>query len=228
MFKHSPKIEFFSTINHLNDIKDCRPRPLAQLMPDWWKNPVEQNRTIKECPAVVHMLRDSYVIPMWCDVEIVVEENQIGWNLSHPDFQFQAHSNDQFLDFAPDNIKKNTVRVLKALCPWQIKTPKGYSVYQSSNFYGFNDNFSIFPGVINTDYHHEINQQILVHGKNKRFMIKRGEPFAVYTPYKREKFKYETRNATQEDIDAAALNSLRTFTKFKRGYVDHLKELENE
>jgi hypothetical protein len=221
-------IEFFSTIPFLNDIKECRPRPLAQLMPEWWKSSNSAPLSIKECPAIIHMLKDSYVVPMWCDVEIIIENNNVGWRLPHPDFAFESHADEQFLDFAPNNVKENTAKILKAICPWNIKTPKGYSVYQTSNFYGFNDNFSIFPGIINTDYHHEINQQMMLHGKNKTFSIKRGEPFAIYTPFKREKFDIVTRDATKEDIDSFARNSLNIFTKFKGGYKKALKELDSK
>lgn len=225
MFHKNPKIEFFSTIPYLNDIKECRPKPLSQVMPDWWKKSETVSRSIKECPAIIHMLKDSYVVPMWCDIEIVVENGRVGWKLPHPDFQFEAHPGWQFLDIAPENIKQNTAAILKAICPWKIKTSKGYSVYQTSSFYDFNENFSIFPGIINTDYHNEINQQVMIYGINNKFTIKRGDPFAVYIPFKREKFDFETRDANESDLASLAKNSLRVFTKFKKGYTETLKEL---
>ncbi len=215
------KVEFFSSIPFLNDIEECRPKPLSKALPDWWKNGAVQingEPTVKECPSFIQMFKNSYVIPMWCDTEFKITDHGVQWRFSHPSFRWESHSENQFLDIAPQNVRDNTKKIMKAISPWHIKTPKGYSVYQMSAFYEFNENFEIMPGIIDTDIHHEANQQVMLTGKNETFTIKRGEPFAVYFPFKRDSFVYETRNATKEDLDTIERNKLKIFSKFKRGY----------
>ena len=225
-----PSIEFFSTVDYLNDIEECKPKQLSKMIPDWWKyaDIPKDERTFRDCPALIHMFKESFVIPMWCDTEItILEDGFIDAKFSHPDFTWDFHGNNQLLNHTPDHIKNNTSIVLKANSPWNIITPKGYSVYQSSSFYDFNENFTILPGIIATDFHHEINQQVMVHSKNNKFIIKRGEPFAVYMPFKRDKFLLETRNATKKDLESIKRNQLKIFSKFKKGYIKIFNEVNN-
>lgn len=224
------KIEFFSALSYLNDIEECRPRPLSQAIPEWWKvsKPMKDSRTIKDCPSFIDLFKDAYVIPMWCDTTITsYTDGTVDARFSHDAFEWGFHGNNQFLDFAPTHIKDNTSIILKATSPWYVKTPKGYSAYQTSAFYDFNPNFTIMPGIIHTDFHHEVNQQVMLHGKENSFTIKRGDPFAVYIPFKRDKFTIETRTATKEDLDTVDRNKFKVFTKHKNGYANLFKELNS-
>jgi hypothetical protein len=63
------------------------------------------------------------------------------------------------------------------------------------------------PGILDTDYHYQVNQQVLYHGNGKEIFIKRGEPFAQYIPFKREKMTYSTRYQTSQDIEMLAENN---------------------
>jgi hypothetical protein len=56
------------------------------------------------------------------------------------------------------------------------------------------------PGVIDTDIYHEINQQVLYHGNGQEVTIKKGDPFVMYIPFKREKNDYSIRYQTSQDI----------------------------
>jgi hypothetical protein len=57
------------------------------------------------------------------------------------------------------------------------------------------------PGVIDTDIHSEINQQVLYHGNGKTVSIDRGDPFVLYVPFKRsEKLNHEIRYQNKNDI----------------------------
>jgi hypothetical protein len=67
-------------------------------------------------------------------------------------------------------------------------------------FYHFEKGFSILPGILDTDIHHEINQQVLYHGDGENVTIKAGDPFALYIPFERKsKLGLEIRYQTEED-----------------------------
>jgi hypothetical protein len=234
MFKKNDlKIEFFSSHPYLNDIPECRPMPLSKVLPDWWSKfnskELGPGASIKDCPSFAHMFSSAYVVPMWVDVAINVNENkEVSVDVADKAFTWKHHFNYQFLDQAPQNIKDNVSIILKPDCPWHVKTPKGYSLYQTGSFYHFNENFDIMPGIINTDLHPEINQQLLISSKPGSFVIKRGEPFAVYFPFKRDKFKLETRAATENDRKRFERSHFWISGKFAGGYKEMVKYHEDK
>ena len=201
-FGKSDKIQFVSTIESLESIEECLPKPAKHFIPKWFKDiPSENSMTVKVCPSFPDYFSQGYIIPMWTDVRMKVKDDLAKFELSAKRFSFDVHKNEQMLDY-----KKATFNgiegqfVFKANCPWRIITPPGWSVLQLPLFYHFNKEWSVLPGVIDTDIHTEINQQILYHGNGKDVVIKCGDPFVLYIPFKRsDKLKHEVRNQTTED-----------------------------
>ncbi len=203
-FGKSDKIQFVSTVQGLETIEECLPRPAKHFIPKWFKDipsKVEDTVTVKNCPSFPDYFSQGYIVPMWSDVKMKFENKVPKFELSAKRFSFDIHGNEQML-----NYKKATFNgiegqfVFKANCPWRVITPPGWSVLQLPLFYHFNQEWSVLPGVIDTDIHSEINQQILYHGDGKEVIIKCGDPFVLYIPFKRsDKLKHEVRHYTQED-----------------------------
>jgi hypothetical protein len=227
------KVEFFSSHPYLNEVPECRPAPLSKFLPEWWSKfnskDLGPGASIKDCPSFAQMFSSAYVVPMWADTAIIVNENkEVHVEVADNSFSWKHHYNYQFLDQAPKNIKDSVSIVLKPDCPWHVKTPKGYSLYQTGSFYHFNENFDIMPGIINTDLHPEINQQLLISSNPGSFVIKRGEPFAVYFPFKRDKFKLQTRTATEKDRKSFEKSHFWISTKFSGGYKDMVRHYDDK
>jgi hypothetical protein len=186
----------------LETIEECLPRPAKHFIPKWFKDiPSKEIGTVKDCPSFPDYFSQGYIIPMWTDAKMKVEGELAAFELSANRFSFDTHGNQQMLEY-----KKATFNgiegqfVFKAICPWRIITPPGWSVLQLPLFYHFNQEWSVLPGVIDTDIHTEINQQILYHGNGKDVTIKCGDPFVLYIPFKRsDKLKHEVRNQTTEE-----------------------------
>ena len=106
---------------------------------------------------------------------------------------------------------------MKPDCPWYVKTPPGVSLLQMPLFYHFNPDFTVLPGTIWTDIHHEINQQMVLHNYGETFITK-GTPLAMYIPIRRETFDYTVRHQTEEDHENFMISALKTASKFHRGY----------
>jgi hypothetical protein len=201
-FGKSDKIKFISTFEGLETIEECLPRPAKHFIPKWFKDiPSNAQLTVRDCPSFPDYFSQGYIIPMWTDAKMKVEDEFARFELSANRFSFENHGNQQMLEY-----KKATFNgiegqfVFKAICPWRIITPPGWSVLQLPLFYHFNQEWSVLPGVIDTDIHTEINQQILYHGNGKDVTIKCGDPFVLYIPFKRsDKLKHEVRNQTTEE-----------------------------
>jgi hypothetical protein len=202
------KIEFVSMVKGLEDIEECRPKPAKSFTPQWFKDlPASPNQllpTVRVCPSFTDYFSLGYVMPMWTDFKLKYQDEKWSWESSDQDFRMSSHPNEQFIKYTTPTF--NGVEgqfVFKAVCPWRIITPKGWSVLQLPLFYDFNNEFSVLPGVIDTDIYSQANQQILYHANGKEIDIKRGTPLALYVPFQRESsfLDIDVRSATQEDIE---------------------------
>jgi hypothetical protein len=204
MFKKSDKIQFISTIEGLESLPEYLPKPAKSFIPEWFKNipsSIENVTTVKNCPSFPDYFSQGYIIPMWCDVKLNSNGDSWSWNTPSSLVSWDVHGNEQFLDYTKTNFHGvEGQMVFKAICPWRIITPPGWSVLQLPLFYHFNQDWSILPGVLDTDIHHEVNQQVLYHGNGRDVTINSGDPFVLYIPFKRsEKLKKEIRYQNKED-----------------------------
>ena len=203
-FGKSDKIQFISTVEGLESIEECLPRPAKHFIPKWFKDiPSSIKGTVRDCPSFPDYFSQGYILPMWCDVKLFynAENDAWSWNAANNSFNWDIHSSNQFLNHANPSFNGIEAQfTFKATSPWKIITPPGWSVLQLPLFYHFNQEWSILPGVIDTDIHSIINQQVLYHGNGKEIDIKMGDPFALYIPFERsKKLEYEIRYQTQED-----------------------------
>jgi hypothetical protein len=197
------KITFISTYEGLESVDSLIPKPAKNFIPKWFKDiPPENENTVKNCPSFPDYFSQGYIIPMWSDVKLVSDGDNWNWNTPAKDNTWGVHTNNQFLDYAPASFNGVKAQfIFKANCPWRIITPPGWSVLQLPLFYHFNQEWSVMPGVIDTDIHSEIHQQVLYHGDGKQIQINAGDPFALYIPFKRSnKLKSNIRYQTEEDI----------------------------
>jgi len=218
-----PKVIWWSVIDGLEKVIPVVKS--KEYIPDWWRKAerftdnkdLMDRGTIKNCPSMPEFLSQGYVLPLWCDLHITINENGFILQSPEPMFTFSSHNDAQFKNFLPQDIQNNISMVLKPNCPWRVKTPDGWSLMQLPMFYEFNPIFEVLPGVIWSDIHYEINQQMLIK-KYGEFELKRGTPLAMYVPYKRVKYKTDLQGTTQENSNWSNESYLHIKTKFNNGY----------
>ena len=220
-----PKIEFFTEVEALPEVVPIERG--SRMMPSWWKqmpsappntDPRLSAGTVKVCPAFPDFYSAAYVLPAWCDFIFDYNDGKPRARTSAPDlFKLSFHGFDQFLAHAPPHARETVVTVLKLECPWYVRTSPGYSVLQLPVFYEFDPRFTVMSGVIRSDAHHPINQQVMIHRKDS-FIVERGTPLAMYIPFKREEFDFSAGEATAEMSHALKKSGLEIETKFRRGY----------
>lgn len=232
MFKRKnkkPLIQFVTTMNGLESIQECIPKPAKHYMPSWWKDmPMygETTRgftaeTVKICPSFPDFFSQGFVMPMWTDVRLNYnpETEDYTFNLPGNFQEVEMHSNPQFINYLPETLVlgQEFDFVFKFSTPWKIITPPGYSVLQIPLFYHFDKRFTALAGVIDTDIMHDISLQILYHQKNnpEGIIIKRGEPLVMYIPFKRKKYENVVRYLTEKDANLFEKNFLKIKSKFR-------------
>jgi len=233
MFRKKPTIKIVSTVPGLEMIEECLPIPAVKAIPEWWKktkliprsfgryNDIVEETTfsgnVKTCPSFPDYFSQGYIIPMWADTILRYDIETSGWSWNTPDarFKWDVHSHKQYLDDVDHDYLNNSGKVLfKAISPWKIITPPGYSVLQLPTFYHFNNDFTVLPGIIDTDIHYEINQQVMYLSNEPEIFIKRGTPLVQYIPFKREKYNYEVKLAGEKENKLFLKQDMTFFTKF--------------
>ena len=233
-----PVIEWWSAVDGLNDpsLDFLRPQKANKFFPEWFKtvradvtNNILDKGTIKKCPVFPEFLTQGYVIPLWSDVELfydIVDGKEV-WEWKTPTnlFEWDRHDKTQFLDYLPEEEQEKWGFTWKAHCPWRVRTPKGYSMYQMPLWYHFLK-FLVLPGSIRTDFHYEINQQVLVpkEWKGKKIILERGTPFAWYIPYRRTSYSHEYVPLTKERYRMTEGSMLNILSKFSGGYKQRAKQ----
>jgi hypothetical protein len=239
MFKKEKKpfIKFISTIDGLDQIEECVPKLATKYIPEWFKNvPATKDylitKTVRLCPSFPDLFSSAYVIPAWEDCVLKYDKNSDRWSTKNAGLtEWTIHSTDQFLEYTEASIQGLEADIVfKATCPWRIITPPGYSVLQLPMFYHFNKQWTTLPGIIDTDIHHEINQQILYHANGEEVRIARGTPLAMYIPYKRNKFNIFTNFMTPKEKKLFDSTELRYKGRlFSKGiYRDLQKQRDKE
>jgi hypothetical protein len=227
-----PYIKFVSKVKGLEQIEECKPKLATKYIPNWFKEiPVftqpKDPKTVRRCPSFPDFFSSAYVIPMWADTILNSSDSLDRWSYESPNkvAQWTIHGKQQFLDYTKASVFGTEASIVfKAECPWYVFTPEGYSVLQLPMFYHFNKDWSVLPGIIDTDIHHEVNQQVLYHGDDKDVFIPRGAPFVMYLPFKREDYDLVISYVDEkqkEDIDFKALNFSSTETQ--GGYYRQLQ-----
>ena len=194
--------------------------------PSWLDNqmPKIERGTVKTCPGIADFFKVGYVIPLWCDLYVTVKaDGTWTWHTPMDTFQFQEHPSWQFTEHLSIEARKNIALVVKAQCPWYVKTPKGVSLLQLPMSYHFDPNFSLLSGIIQSDVHHYLNQQLVIHNIGET-MIPRGTPLGMYIPIKRQKYNLIVRQETKEDRKNKQRDDYLVGSKFVGGYR-HLQKL---
>jgi hypothetical protein len=209
MKREQPVISFVSTVRGLENIEECIPRPTKEFVPSWWKtipkvDPEVGVATLRTCPAISDNFSQGYVIPMWADTIIKYDKKKSAWHVKsgsgRDGYTWEAHYNEQAINHMSMKVfNKIATFIFKPLCPWRIITKPGWSVYQNPLYYHFDNNFSVLPGVIDTDIYHQVNQQVLYFGDAEEVFIKRGQPFVQYIPFERKKINFDVRYQTEKD-----------------------------
>ena len=241
LFKFGPKkedkIEWWTSIDGLENIEPVQVS--THHIPNWWintpmwqddktkkeniTNNIENKGTVKRCPAIPEFMGMGFVVSLWCDVRVeIFEDGSWKWNTPAKEFNFGSHGPSQLTEWLPNHAKPSII--MKPDCPWRVRTPKGISMLQLPMFWHFNPNFTVAPGVIWTDIHHEINQQMLFHKKTGVINLQRGTPLAQYIPIRRETIPHTVTNQTPELRNAANTSFYHIRTKFSGGYPKHRKE----
>lgn len=214
--QEEPIISFVATMEGMLEVEEILPKKQTSFLPYWWRSIPKYNAndgnkpTVKSCPSFTDYFSQGFVLPAWADMELYYKKENNAWsgkiatgNDHENQYFLENHPNSQFLDYVDASyMGKEAGVILKAVAPWRLITRPGWSVMQVPLFYHFDNQFAALPGIIDTDIEHEINLQMMLlnQDKDKTISIKRGQPLALFIPYKRSDLP------TIDDLDIREMN----------------------
>jgi len=165
------------------------------------KHPIDSLKSIKTCPGIVDYCNAGYVIPAWCDIEMIPTPdcNYVEVRYSHPRWKQGSHPPRVIQNFMSEKFK---VRMsVKLDNPWLTWTSDGYSLlWLPMYYYDDSRNWEAIPGWIDQDLG-PIQTPINIMLKNPiPTVIKMGEPLVQLIPIKRDTTKAFVGDTTHESV----------------------------
>ncbi len=191
----------------------------SHYIPDWWKTTQRtagDSLTIKNCPAIIDYYKKGIVLPMWCEVEIIINqkgsENLFTWKSAQKEFNITEHAQSQLKGFAKEDGHN-----LKIMSPWFIKCREDINFTFTQPVWSQRDtifNFVLTPGVLSFKSQMDCNLNYFYKQTDKKQVINIDPltPMAIMHPMSDRKIKLNHHLITSRDKDGNP-----TFGHFSNG-----------
>ena len=192
-----------------------KPYPImGELLKKW------SSHTIKKCPAVVDYFSEGYIIPLWSDMLIQRRGQDFHFETNHDQgigSTIEFHDEAQFGTYPFK--RKDLRKAVKFTSPWFFYTPPGWSMLFMPPLLHPNDDFTLFPGIVETDSFHQVNFPGVWHSEGDR-ILQRGSAFLHVIPFKRTKHKHIVEEFSDLDFKNNATESFNLRSLMTNGYRD--------
>ena len=179
-----------------------KPVPLSKVVPQWYKhipNTVDFHDgeklnpnipTIKRCIPVLDYITSGYVLFNTYETVIRIEPDVHGINKASHVCPAEDYISGHPYDQCPVNMQNSKNHYFKVSNPWKVITPPGYSCHFYQPFFHLQEDYQMFPAIVDTDKH-EDSVNFVGLALKKEFTIPAGEPLMVVYPFKRDDWKME-------------------------------------
>lgn len=104
--KNKDKITFVSTVPGLESIEECIPKSSKNFIPEWFKEiPSNRTDTVRVCPSFPDYFSLGYIMPMWTDTILRVDQKGPFWSVMQTDYSWDYHGDNQFIDWCYPNLR---------------------------------------------------------------------------------------------------------------------------
>lgn len=160
--------------------------------PTWFQRIKKGEGSLRKCAGTIDLLAAGVTLPMWTNYRFRPNP-QGGWETGGDDFSPQAGVN-AVMGFNFDSTGRcpmTDIRKIengqypKIVNPWRFETAPGWSTLLLPMYWEPNENYSVIPAIVHTDFYHLANIVLNITGDSP-FTIKYGTPIAQLIPFKRD------------------------------------------
>jgi len=160
--------------------------------PTWFQRIKKGEGSLRKCAGTIDLLAAGVTLPMWTNYRFRPNP-QGGWETGGDDFSPQAGVNavmgfnfDSTGQCPMTDIRKiENGQYPKIVNPWRFETAPGWSTLLLPMYWEPNENYSVIPAIVHTDFYHLANIVLNITGDSP-FTIKYGTPIAQFIPFKRD------------------------------------------
>jgi hypothetical protein len=180
-----------------------KPFPASQALPQWWKDAtpyikgpgnldgkkiivenLESNASFKKCTPMLDLLSSGYIVPLWADVQIRIENGLplISWRVQKDVFSLHSVQEVEI----PNGYQKTQFKFSNQ---WVPKLPKGYSALIIACPGYPNNPFRTMQAIIDYDKTtHPLSPPMFLK-EGFEGILEKGTPMFQIIPFKRDNWK---------------------------------------
>lgn len=159
--------------------------------PSWFKMIGKQPGSIRKCAGTIDFLAAGVTLPAWTNFRFRPDA-QGGWETGGDDFSPPAGiSNISGFGYESTgecpmtSVRKiETGQYPKIVNPWRFETAPGWSTLILPVYWEPNENYSVVPAIVHTDFYHLANVVLNI-TTDSAFGIRQGTPLVQLIPFKR-------------------------------------------
>ena len=199
------KVDFFTA--RADVFNNFKIEKSLMFAPSWWRElPRQANLpdslpNMRRCAGFVEMYKQSYVLPMWNDLAIDVDQNKnMYWQFADNTSKVEFHDASQRGNFAPNDKYLQA----KIISPWCAKTKQDVHWLMHSVIYDDinTDNYLVCPGLLNFKYQADTNIQIVIPNEvPRKFVIPHNKPLVHLVPLTEKKVEVVTHLVDQKELE---------------------------
>ena len=174
-----------------NRLMDTAPYLVSQKLPSWWKDLPKSKFSLRRCQGTYDYITSGFIVPLWCD--ITIRPSISGKLLDYKTNNYDDNVSFRIEQFTKESAegcpiskynKIQTAQFPKIVSPWRFFTPKGVSLLSLPVYHEPNENYTIMPGMVHTDFYNQIHIVLNVL-TDKEFTIPAGTPIQHLVPFHR-------------------------------------------
>lgn len=216
---------YFPIVEAKNKIPDW----FKKTPPSCFKGAKDHVKTIKGCPGLLEYWTKGFVLPLWSDLSIILEqEGKTGYEWQYSDLlsSIDVHDPEQTNNHFPETKYQH----LKLLSPWLFVCSEDISFLAVEPAWQFDvlKNVRILTGVLNFKFQSgtHINMFCLREDKEKETILRSGTPLYNFIPLTEKKIKLKTHLISLDKFDRIKQSGMRT--SFNRAYDTNKKLLQEK
>lgn len=207
----------------------------SNFVPNWWKSipktvkisndfgVVTDNPTMKRCAGFKDLYSSGLIIPLWCDLNIRIDNDKYAYQFRFPDSSISSHATEQYNNAYHEYVHMKIINVwrfrektgVKFICaenPWEklLKYPK----------------MNILNGILDFKYQVSCNINVFCPKESKPYQIDllAGTPLVQLIPISNKKVKPVIHVVDEKEF--ARISRYHTPYKFTNWYYEHKKTLQ--
>lgn len=159
--------------------------------PTWFKMIGKNQGSVRKCAGTIDLLAAGVTLPAWTNFRFRPAEDG-NWETGGDEFNPAAGIN-HISGFPYESTgqcpmtsvrKMETGQYPKIVNPWRIETAPGWSTLVLPIYWEPNENYSVIPAIVHTDFYHLANIVLNI-TTDSAFGIRQGTSLAQLIPFKR-------------------------------------------